>query len=637
MTDVNQAVLMYTYIYKCTEISDIGYYTWLVMKSIFLLFFISLFSLSAIAQKIKYKDLYILLETKDYERAEPFLRQYLVQEPEDANAQLYMGFIMEEKTSEADILKETDRLIELSDSAILYYNNATNLLNENGIKGKKEEEYFKDYARRDLRTGKYGVKVADVTFDLEKRIGALQAKSENATSIKTVFMELQDDYKICLDQYNALAADFTSFNVMVFNSDETLVGRLDELNSSYDQMTSKYETYKGLLEKVGNVGYNQELEVVEISGFIDTQDHAPDFYENKIALFNFGGWSTASQEMINKEVGIVLSGLSSYQNSLAEMKRKTLEESAVMDPTKTGISPDVLIDKLRTFEEDPFPQYLYQFQRAQISYNSVLNEMESEGFADTTNYFYKSQKLQELEIAFAAVSTSYESLKGKHERDGVDLYTKLLSEYGDFDGYLDENYKFAVAEEIKITNLREEITNRMMWAYSENDSIPLSAPATLVEAVEGTDPYITFSLDTLTETAIAVTGYHRIGSEFEGFYAIVNPELKTEKINLIDFEKPVSADSVISIECFSRMVMDSINVEFITAFINIDGVNNQYPARIVRSDSEGIKMNKSFTWDNRPRDFALNLEDGSLQVLLLEQEEESVYVSLDKEGNVVNQ
>jgi len=59
----------------------------------------------AVAQKVKYKDIFGLLSTKQYESAEPFLRKYLKENTDNPNAYLYMGIIHQERSLKEDILK----------------------------------------------------------------------------------------------------------------------------------------------------------------------------------------------------------------------------------------------------------------------------------------------------------------------------------------------------------------------------------------------------------------------------------------------------------------------------------------------------------------------------------------------------
>src|SRR6478752_10535918 len=126
-----------------------------------------LLSLSSFSQKVKYKDLFILLNAKQYEQAEPFLKRYLRDNDDNPNAYLFMGSIYQDKAAKNDILLQTDLMLTNMDSAVFFYDLASKGMTEKEIN--RNDEYYEAYSRRDLRTGKFEIKLSDVKFDLEKR------------------------------------------------------------------------------------------------------------------------------------------------------------------------------------------------------------------------------------------------------------------------------------------------------------------------------------------------------------------------------------------------------------------------------------------------------------------------------------
>src|SRR5688572_12014077 len=138
--------------------------------------FLSLVFYPAIGQKVKYKDIFGLLNTKRYEEAEPFLKRYLKETSENPSAFLYMGIIYQEKSAKDDVLKQTKRAMMNMDSAIFFYDKAYKSITEKELK--RNEEFYQAYNRRDLRTGEFGVKLSDVQFDLEKKIEGLRERIE---------------------------------------------------------------------------------------------------------------------------------------------------------------------------------------------------------------------------------------------------------------------------------------------------------------------------------------------------------------------------------------------------------------------------------------------------------------------------
>ena len=62
-----------------------------------------------ISQKVKYKDLFVLLKAENYANADPYLRSFLLNEPEHPNANYYMGRMLQSYLTEQDILNNSNR------------------------------------------------------------------------------------------------------------------------------------------------------------------------------------------------------------------------------------------------------------------------------------------------------------------------------------------------------------------------------------------------------------------------------------------------------------------------------------------------------------------------------------------------
>ena len=169
-------------------------------KAIIILSIICFFYTSAYSQKVKYKDLFILLNAKQYEQAEPFLKKYLKgnNDPENS-ALLFMAITYHEKTNKNDMLKQTETLILNIDSAILFYDKANKVMTEKEVS--RNEEYYQAYNRRDLRTGKFGVKLSDIQFDIEKRVLGLKEKKENIKALKDFYVASETAYTLANNRF----------------------------------------------------------------------------------------------------------------------------------------------------------------------------------------------------------------------------------------------------------------------------------------------------------------------------------------------------------------------------------------------------------------------------------------------------
>ncbi len=116
---------------------------------------VSFLNLQSQAQKIKYKDVYKLLELEQYEAALPDLTTFLAKNPDHGSATIYMGVVAIE--FEKDCVK-----------AKTYFDKALDIINQKELD--KNKDYYGLWIRRNLRTGKYGVILDDVRRYIEERL-----------------------------------------------------------------------------------------------------------------------------------------------------------------------------------------------------------------------------------------------------------------------------------------------------------------------------------------------------------------------------------------------------------------------------------------------------------------------------------
>lgn len=69
-----------------------------------------------------------MLNARNYELAEPYLKRYLKENTDNVSAYLYMGIIYQDKAQRNDILKQSDVLISNIDSAIFFLEKLLRLL-----------------------------------------------------------------------------------------------------------------------------------------------------------------------------------------------------------------------------------------------------------------------------------------------------------------------------------------------------------------------------------------------------------------------------------------------------------------------------------------------------------------------------
>ena len=136
-----------------------------------------LFSLGLNAQKMKYKDLYPSLAAKEYSSSIPQLKKYLEIEENrsEANPNLQMGLWLHNRFMK---MQDTgsNRFTEVGDSALFFLEKAITLIDKKEVK--KNDKYYQEFLRRDLRSGKFLIKVSDVHLDIENKVQEIKGRQE---------------------------------------------------------------------------------------------------------------------------------------------------------------------------------------------------------------------------------------------------------------------------------------------------------------------------------------------------------------------------------------------------------------------------------------------------------------------------
>jgi hypothetical protein len=209
-------------------------------------------AISSMAQKVKYKDLFALLSTRQFDTAEPVLKRYLAETTDNPNAYLYMAIILQEKGMKDDILRNTQEAVWHMDSAVINYTKAYNMIDEKELK--RNKDYYAMYNRRDVRTGEYGVKLPDIQYTIEKANEELRERIDKVKMIKHYFVQTVQLYQKSNELFLAVQEPFNNENELYLRSDETLIKSLQQLSLRFDSCQKAFDHYKiavGNLPKSG--------------------------------------------------------------------------------------------------------------------------------------------------------------------------------------------------------------------------------------------------------------------------------------------------------------------------------------------------------------------------------------------------
>lgn len=572
---------------------------------IFLLFLIAAV-LPAAAQKVKYKDIYALLSTKQYDQAEPFLKTYLKENLDNPNAYLFMGTIYNEKIAGDDILTQTDRAIQHMDSSILYYDKALKLLTDKEIK--KNKEYYESYNKRDLSTGEFGVKLDYVQFDIEKRITGLKEQIDKIKMVKYYFTSAESLYKRSQEVFLVIQQGYPGYRELYLRADEATIKNLSALALRFDSCTKAFENYKVSLSNYGKTKYNQKWNLQEVDNFKNDGKTTTDFYKDNMSVWDYKTFANQALQVIDKDVKPVQDNLVKYDMEINKLKA-TLEKDTVSvkaDLAKLMHGP--LGDQLKKFDSSPLPLDIFALKIADLAYKSTLIENKI------------AHKAEDVHIRLTAVQ---EELKYLNRADSA--ATRLSSRNLDEDiinyqnfvnstftkGDILKSYVHSMKEHISHEKAAKEAelkarTESMNWLVNGSDSIPLFTQTVRVNKYKPLvviqDKYtagLTFA------DSVSGTGY---------FYNIPpshKPDIKVmfaiDKLNLRE-KRLASIHSFVTAD-------PAAQIFFAVIYAERKDKAGKYPATVAKIyKSDGLSWSSNFTFDFIPAEINFIPDTGELVV-----------------------
>jgi hypothetical protein len=424
-------------------------------------------------KKVKYKDIFELLNSKQYEQAESFLKDYLKENDDNPNAFLFMGLIYQEKSQKDDVLKQTKLAISHMDSAIYWLGKAYKTITEKEVK--RNDEYYQAYNRRDLRTGEFGVKLADIQFDLEKRTQGLREKIDRVKMVKHFFTLSDSLYRKSNALFQRIVSRFPGEREFYLRSDSATVADLSALILRYDSSVKAFDQYKSSISTIGKIGYNQVLVKNEIKNFKTDGESLADFYQPEVKVWDYKAFATNAKESILKDIFPIREHLITYDIEINKLREKMNTDSISVSSDLTRLIDKLLMEQLQKYDPTPLPMDVFSVKIADLKYRSML--IEHKGLRDSSDvHFRRSLAYKELKTAGALDSLATRLVHRDIDKDAENYSYFINNTYSNptvLKSYVKVMKEFAEREKVEKTAALHAQEQAMQWMVVNADSIPL--------------------------------------------------------------------------------------------------------------------------------------------------------------------
>ena len=506
-------------------------------------------AVTSYAQKVKYKDLFVLLDGKNYKDAAPFLRKFLADQKNDLhpNANFQMGLLYEQLAKQVNILKATDQHSVYVDSALLHFKKSLSLITEKEVK--KNDEYYQAYSRRDMRTGKFGVKLSDVHYDIEKKSKDLKNRGDLVSQLKIHFTKSVNGYNHAWQRYQKLKQEYSSIETLWLRGDSKIVAVLDSIVTGYDTMERNFDQYKSILPKIGNTSYDQKLSILSIESFEKDGVQESDFFENSVAIWNYKGWASQTKEVIEKELKPLTDDLiilEERMRTLAERLKQDKDQEASQEISILEQEGDGLAVKLQKYSSVPFPTLILKLKALDLRWYSQMNRYHQN--VDSTDVAFQVMSCQQLMTIALEMNTLVQKLKAREQsKDALDFKRFVNKVFGDQPGmmrFFQTQTGVANTRKQNAQRLLDKWLQRSRWALLANDSIPLFHRESFKRG-EGNN-YFQLHNDTLNTKMIYSSGVFLTSTNvLKGYYAVVPPSLVVSKKVDFKMDKSVFSEDIL--------------------------------------------------------------------------------------------
>lgn len=582
-------------------------------------------SLTASGQKIKYKELFVLLDSRQFKDAEPFLRKYLKDNKDNPNAYLFMGFILQEKAMKADVLKETDLVATNADSAIYFFDLAKKGITEKEIK--RNDEFYQSYSRRDQRTGEFGIKISDIQLDLEKKSQELTDRKNKAKKLRSEFVAWERLYQSSQAEFKVLQEAYPSEKEFLLQSDQKTLDQLKSIQSIFDSCTLMFAAYKTTLVDLGKTNYNQSFSARKIEKFKEDGRGLPDFYADELKVWNFDEWASQKLKEIETEVQPFREKLVAYDVEINKLFDKIRKDSTSVTKELGLVEQKVKENPVAKYDAEPMPLLLFHMKIEELRFSS--SHIDNKKQRDTASLAVRLtaikselkelQKLDSLAGILASKDIEKETANYQHFVTNAYGSTKVLK------SLISSTKEFAEHEKHRREDVITRLSNAMNWLVIDGRDSVAIGQARLKKPNH-------FPLALVTEKFVSGLKYGADSLATGFFYTITPNRIPDVRASFI-VDKVAYAKRNLPVVKELVTGNDAGTVYYSLIYSETKGADNKFPVTLTKiMKPDLVVWSTTHKFDSIPAELIVEPDTEDLSVKTTSPGGESKLIAFDKNG-----
>lgn len=434
-----------------------------ILAIVFILFAVA----TGFAQKIKYKDLFPVLNAKNWEQGGSQLIAFL-SDPKNAdaaNANLQLALMMEDKFGKLDAAKDTVALFSAGDSAVFFLEKAKSLITEKELK--KNDEYYQPFFRRDLRTGQFGIKESDVHLDIEKKVETIEKRMANARDLDKKVKAIEKSNNDVEEKYRQLSQKYNDYNTLLLSADDAAITLLQEIKNGGAEVRKFAEDVKSVAVSLNTEKYSGEITINKIEVFGKDGTEGSEITDGTIELWDYEDWASTANSEISGSVGILKSMVNNYSSTVREKKAQVKK------------SVDVEVDTLSQELETLFAKYdpesairnLLLVEASEVRIMKMIDLSINKELQDSSLVAAQLGIFQEALAEAEKMNSAVQSINTEDLTEAKKYYgdymDSFFQKYGTASKYVADMKTWAARQKNWMTNSVEYWTERNRWGIVE--------------------------------------------------------------------------------------------------------------------------------------------------------------------------
>ncbi|MEM8937796.1 MAG: hypothetical protein AAGC64_00445 [Bacteroidota bacterium] len=598
------------------------------MRVIVAIFIFSFFYLDLFSQKIKYKELFPLLAEKNYAEGGPLLKQYLATlKKEEANPNLHMGLMLEHQFLDYDIVEDSTKIYSSGDSSMLYLSRAKSLIDDKELR--KNDEYYRSFYDRNLKTGEFEIKASDIHTKIDKRVASIEQRISRIKALHRAIDKVEKYQMIAMKEFESIIHNYSNYNELLLSIDDKEQTRLTKIRNLGSQALAEAQTIKMISEELGSDWYLDEIDLQEINDFGQDGLTSFDLKKGSITLWDYEAWAKEIWSEMKGGVGLFKTSIISYINELRKKKallKKSISTDGLFVPKDLlelfdKYDPESAVNKLikvETFESRVIKLVDLQINPDLLDSSKIGSQLE-----------IYAQAKKNVDSMYATVHTITAEGLFDAKKKYPDYIKSFFNSYGTASKYVEEMKEWSARNKEWLTNSVNYWTEANRWGVIVKPGEPeLKIP--LFVSDSNYNEYKILRVNKFTPPQVIVYGANT--SSKKGYIGSFGED-RTEQWS-IEFALPNSEEF--------KYITDTIpSPERATGFYVYDEIAEEKNLSIVSYTDTGLKkwaVNVSVS--KRPVDFMFDDLTQELTILLYPEErlpldsDELGYFVIDKTGNV---